>query len=572
MRGIVQRGIAGLIFTGVLATAGGLGQAEEFTTTVPDLLWQQVASVGSVECLAVLRPLEVALSNATITATQPAGRFEARWEGRATVIRRFAELPIVHLRLDARHFDELARDPEVAGLSPIRTASIQRKEGRSLIKAGDVHARGYRGHGIGIAVLDTGVDYTHSELAPGGSGGGAKTIKLFDAIDNDADPRDEEGHGTSVAGIAAGADGGVAPFATVVAVRVLNRDGEGTSAQILAGLDAVLASVRGGNPHNIRVLNLSLGGYDDDWLPGSGVCDELDPAFESAFRALTEAGVLIVAAAGNGGCSIGVSWPACLSQALAVGAVFDDEICSDPFPMPFGCQLKSLSFGKGQCMQDGCSQNTATDRIACYSDSGSKLGVWAPSHCAKTPRKGGGNEDCFGGTSAAAPYAAGAAALLAQAYPRHGVAALRKALEETGTPRPDSRNNVTRNRINVLAAFSFLATYCTPPLTPFELQLDAAGMCDDRVATLSWRSVASADRYRVQKATRPDFVGAQESLTTAPLVVVSHDQSTQATLYFRVRAERDCDSVSVWSAVVSVPYNPQCGIQVRRHLRRGTTP
>lgn len=546
----------------VLAAAHGLAGDP---AAVPLRLWQQAAGGGDVECLAVVRPAAVSsegVSAATLDSVLPL----ARWEARGSVLRRFSELPVVHLRVPGRLLDELARDPDVEGLSPLRTARALRKEGNSLMKVGDVQGKGFSGLGIGIAILDTGVDYTHPELAPGGTGTGAKTVKLFDAVDNDLDPRDGEGHGTAVAGLAAGSDRGAAPRATVVAVRVLDKNGEGSSEQILGGLDAVLASVRGGNPYNVRVLNMSLGGYDDDWPPGTGTCDSLDPAFEAAFRALTDAGVLVVVAAGNGGCSTGVAWPACLSSALAVGAVYDDEICMDPIPTPFGCLSTQISFGKGQCMRDGCSQDTKADRITCYSDSGTKLGVWAPSHCAKTPKKGGGYEDCFGGTSAAAPYTAGVAALLAQAYPGHGPAALRKALEETGKARTDSRNSITRNRVDALAAFNYLASYCAPPDPPAGFRADPAGICESRSATLSWGAVATTDVYRVQRSTTADFLIVEETVTASTSLVITHTAAAPTTVYYRVRAERGCSSHSPWSATTALPYAPQCGRTVRRHL------
>ncbi|HNX49155.1 MAG TPA: S8 family serine peptidase [Thermoanaerobaculaceae bacterium] len=534
---------------------------------VPASLWRQAAAGQEVDCLVVMRPGSApeASGQAAGSETSLLARLES---GGARVTGRFEHLPIVRLRLPGRLLDDLAKDPQVVGVSPIRVARALRKEGKALMKVGSVQARGFRGEGIGIAVLDTGVDYGHSELSPGGTGPGFKTVKLFDAIDNDQDPRDRQGHGTSVAGIAAGSEGGVAPRATVVAVRVLDKDGEGSSEQILAGVDAVLGSLQAGNPYNIRVLNMSLGGYGDDWPPGSGTCDAIDPAFAVAFDALAQAGVLTVVASGNGGCSTGVSWPACMSSVLAVGAVYDDEICMDPVPMPFGCQSTRISFGESQCMKDGCTQNTKADRITCYTDSGSKLGVWAPSHCAKAPKMGGGYEDCFGGTSAAAPYASGVAALLAEAYPRHLPAALRAALEQTGNPRLDARNNLTRNRVDALAAFDFLATYCTPPATPSGVRADPSGLCGDRTSTYSWDVVEGADRYLVQRSTAPDFTAASEVATTSSSIPLSHAAATPGTLHLRVRAERTCGSLSAWSPEVSVPYDPECGRQVRRRLSR----
>ncbi|MCU0291339.1 MAG: S8/S53 family peptidase [Thermoanaerobaculaceae bacterium] len=558
--------VAVLAMSCFLAAPGA--RADEMAI-VPPSVWSQAARSEAVECLVVLRDVEGVAAGQDEAAAGSQAAPLARWQSQgAEVARRFEHLRIVRLRVPARLLTTLATDPQVAGISPIRLARALRKEGKALMRVSGVQVKGFLGEGVGIAILDTGVDYGHPELSPGGTGPGVKTVKLFDAIDNDQDPRDKQGHGTSVAGIAAGGDGGVASRATVVAVRVLDSEGEGDSEQILAGIDAVLGSLHDGNPYNIRVLNMSLGGYGDDWQPGSGTCDDVDPAFAAAFDALTRAGVLVVVASGNGGCSNGVAWPACMSNVLAVGAVYDDEICMDPIPMPFGCQSTRISFEASQCMDDGCSQDTKTDRITCYTDSGSKLGVWAPSHCAKATRKGGGYEECFGGTSAAAPYTSGVAALLAQAYPRHLPSALRAALEQTGNPRLDARNNLTRNRVDALAAFNFLAGYCPPPATPTDVRVNPVGLCEDRTATLSWSAVANADQYRVQRAESADFAGASEEVTTSASVLVSHASTAPATIHLRVRAERTCGSLSAWSAGVSVAYSPQCGRQVRRHLTR----
>ncbi len=121
-------------------------------------------------------------------------------------------------------------------------------------------------------------------------------------------------------------------------MRVLDNRGEGTDAQVLEGLDAVLASIAAGNPHGIRVVNMSLGGYFDDVKPPDpGNCDALAPDYKAAFDLLSQAGVLVVAASGNGGCTNGIVLPACVSNALAVGAVYDAAV-------------GAVFFGRGQCL------------------------------------------------------------------------------------------------------------------------------------------------------------------------------------------------------------------------------
>lgn len=520
--------------------------------TVAASLWERAASPEPVEVLVLLR------QGTGVTAASAIG-----WRD-VELLEALPELSVAHLRLPGYRLHDLAWDPQVVAVSPVVPVRALRAEGRSLIRAGTVHNLRVTGQGVGIAVLDTGVDDSHPELAPGGTGSAVKTVRLYDAIDGDGNPQDGEGHGTAVAGIAAGKSGGVAPGAWIVAVRVLNNRGEGTSAQIAAGLDALLTSVRRGNPYNVRVVNLSLGGYSDEWRPGEGICDAQDPVMAQVFRRLEGEGVLTVAAAGNGGCTRGVAWPACLSPVMAVGAVYDDELCFDPLPLPFGCLVTTATFGEGQCMKTGCSQSTRRDRITCYSDSGEKLSVWAPSHCARTTKRGGGYEDCFGGTSAAAPYVAGAAALLAQAYPHLLPQGLRWALERTGTPRTDDRNQVTRNRIDVAAAYTWAGQNCPPMAAPRGVGVSPPSLCGEKTGVLTWVGGSNAARFRVQVASSPDFADAEEVVVSGPPVEVRPRLTVRGRLYLRVREEGSC-AASPW-ATTSVEYLPSCERAPRRRL------
>ena len=353
---------------------------------------------------------------------------------------RYSEIPVVLLRVPRAAIPALAGDPRVERVRPNGRVRALDAEGDALMRVPELRAAGVDGTGVTVAVIDTGIDYTHPELPLG-----TKTINLYDAVDHDGDAMDGYGHGTPVAGIIAGLTSGVARGAKVAAVRVLDSRGEGTDAQVLEGLDAVLASLAAGNPYAIRVVNMSLGGYFDDVKPPDpGDCDALAPDYKAAFDLLSQAGVLVVAASGNGGCTTGIVLPACVSNAIAVGAVYDAAV---------GAKY----FGRGQCLPSGCGDATpAADRIPCYSDSGDRLDVLAPSHCAQAPRRGGGYESCFGGTSGAAPYGSGVAALLFGAEPLRGPVEVKAAMRGTGTPVTDARNGVTRNRLDAPAALAAL--------------------------------------------------------------------------------------------------------------------
>jgi subtilisin family serine protease len=176
--------------------------------------------------------------------------------------------------------------------------------GVKKIGADIVHARNNFGAGVAGCILDTGMDLTHPDLNGAYAGG-------YDYVNNDADPRDDNGHGTHVAGIwAARKNGsgivGVAPDTRLFILKVLDSIGRGYWGNIIAALEWCVSN--GG-----QVANLSLGSSAD---PGSAV--------EAAFRSAYDRGLLIVAAAGNSGNSSGtgdsVLYPARYSTVIAVAA------------------------------------------------------------------------------------------------------------------------------------------------------------------------------------------------------------------------------------------------------------
>ncbi|MEU2260397.1 S8 family peptidase [Streptomyces sp. NPDC019645] len=214
------------------------------------------------------------------------------------------------------------------------------------------------GKGVTVYVVDTGIDYEHSEF-------GGRAVFGFDAVGDGRRGQDCEGHGTHVAGTAAGATYGVAPEARLVSVRVLNCEGEGAWSKIIAGLDWVAK-----NAQQPAVLNASLGGVTS-------------PSANAAAKAVFDSGVLPVVAAGNSAeDACGVS-PASAPNVLTIGATD---------------------------MED-----TETD----YSNYGRCLRLYAPGSDIRSARMGGGTTT-MNGTSMAAPHAAGVAALYKAAHPAAG--------------------------------------------------------------------------------------------------------------------------------------------------------
>ncbi|GGI12659.1 S8 family serine peptidase [Gottfriedia solisilvae] len=220
----------------------------------------------------------------------------------------------VSLQVPKNKLDELRSLPGVKAIYPDQEYHAKLDKSVPLIGAPDVWSKhdnenqAVTGKGVTVAVIDTGVDYDHPDLG-GALGSGHKVVGGYDFVNNDNDPMDDNGHGTHVAGII-GAHGnlkGVAPDASITAYKVLNQDGMGTTSDIMAAIEA---SISPDNPFPADVINMSLSG------PGDGT----DPISKAAQNAV-DAGVVVVAAAGNEGPSYGtIGAPAIAEGVLAVGA------------------------------------------------------------------------------------------------------------------------------------------------------------------------------------------------------------------------------------------------------------
>lgn len=258
---------------------------------------------------------------------------------------------------------------------------------------------GFDGTGVKVAVLDTGVDDTHGDLA-------GKVIEARNFTDS-PDTKDRFGHGTHVAATvlgtgnaSGGARKGVAPGARLLAGKVLDDGGYGTDAEVIAGMQW---AARAG----AKVINMSLGGDPTDGTD----------ALSMSLNELTaETGALFVVSAGNSGQSGGytVGSPGSAASALTVGAVARDETLA-----PFS--------SRGPRVGDFAIKPDITGPgvgIVAARAAGTSLG---------TPV-----DDLYtaaSGTSMAAPHVAGAAAILAQQHPTWTAGQLKNALASTAKPK-----------------------------------------------------------------------------------------------------------------------------------------
>lgn len=231
------------------------------------------------------------------------------------------------------------------------------------------------GKGVKVVVIDTGIDYTHPELAPNYKGG-------WNAVTMTGDPMDDQGHGTHVSGtVAAARDGvgvaGVAPNAELYGVKVLDKYGSGQYSWIVAGIEWAVEN-------KMQVINMSLGGR-------SGTA-----ALAEVMKVAHQAGIAIVCAAGND--SGAVNFPARYPEAIAVSA------------------------------------SDSSDKLAYFSSKGPELSVIAPGVSVYSTKKGGGYTS-MSGTSMASPHVAGLAALAVEAG-NNGAEAVRSALKGAATQLP----------------------------------------------------------------------------------------------------------------------------------------
>ncbi len=181
-------------------------------------------------------------------------------------------------------------------------------EGVVRIAAAPSDGLGVTGAGIGVAVVDTGLDFAHADLS-------VAPESFFSAYVG-ASAQDDNGHGTHVGGtIAALANNadvvGVAPGATLYAVKVLDASGSGYESDVIAGLEWIAANAAAVTPP-IRVVNMSLG------RPGT-IGDS--PAYRAAIQTLYERGISVAVAAGND-CNLEVSEqvPATYPEVMAVAS------------------------------------------------------------------------------------------------------------------------------------------------------------------------------------------------------------------------------------------------------------
>ena len=292
--------------------------------------------------------------------------------------------------------EKVKRDSSVAYVIEDRVVTADGRLNNQVVQPSEVVPTGVArigadslsndGAGVAVAVLDTGIDLSHPDLA-GSIIPGSGTTCIRRTTTND-----DNGHGTHVAGTIAARDNaigvvGVAPLAKLIPVKVLDSRGSGTWSSVICGIDWVTGNAI---KYNIKVVNMSLGGggTSDN---NCGLTNN-DPLHRAICRS-RDAGITYVVAAGNEGADSLNSVPAAYDDAvISVSALTD---------------LDGKSGGLG---------SSGDDTFASFSNYGSVVDIAAPGLNIFSTYKNGGYAT-MSGTSMATPHVTGAAALYLAKYP-----------------------------------------------------------------------------------------------------------------------------------------------------------
>jgi subtilisin-like proprotein convertase family protein len=306
-----------------------------------------------------------------------------------SVLRTFEHaVPGFSVSMSAADARRLSRDPSVAYVeanqrvrvqeaqSPTPSWGLDRADQRTLpLDSSFTYPN--TGAGVTAYVIDTGIRAGHQDFED-------RAVSGIDVVDDDADAADCNGHGTHVAGTLGGEDHGIAKDVSLVGVRVLDCAGDGTTADVIAGIDWVTAHHRPGEP---AVANVSLGGG-------------FSQAVNDAVSASIADGITYAVAAGNDtGVDACTRSPASTPAALTVGAT------------------------------------TGTDARAPYSNTGTCLDLFAPgSSITSAWHDTDTATSTINGTSMATPHVTGAAALYLAGSPTLSPAEVSSALLDAATP------------------------------------------------------------------------------------------------------------------------------------------
>jgi subtilisin family serine protease len=345
----------------------------------------------------------------------------------------------------------LRRDPSVAYIEQDQvmraiteqtgaTWGIDRVDQRDLPLNG-TYVYNADGTGVTAYIIDTGIRFDHVEF-------GGRAVKGFDAVTSGGTAADCNGHGTHVSGTVGGATYGIAKNVRLVAVRVLDCNGSGTTSGVIAGIDWVTADHAAGAP---AAANMSLGG---------GASTSLDNAVINSIND----GVTYGIAAGNSNADACNYSPARVGPALTVAAT------------------------------------TSTDARASFSNYGTCVDIFAPgSSITSAWYTSSTATNTISGTSMATPHVVGAAALYLQTNPTATPAQVEAALEGNATTGRVTSAGTGSPNLLLYTAFISAGPPPPPPAAPSDL---AANAVDQQRIDLTWTDNSDNESgFELQRST-----------------------------------------------------------------------
>ena len=410
-------------------------------------------------------------------------------------------IPAIACSLSQGAIDALERNPKIAHIELDGKVHIIQGEtlpwGVDRIDAEVVHSYN-KGTAVKVAIIDTGIDYTHPDLDANYKGG-------YDFVNVDADPKDDNGHGTHCAGIVAAEDNdigviGVAPEAYLYAVKVLDSTGSGYLSDVVAGIEWTV-------DNGMHVVSMSIG-TDTDYTTLHDACD-----------AAYAAGAVLVAAAGNDYLRRGraesdtVDYPARYSSVIAVGATDETNV-------------------KASWSSTGSALELAAPGVNIYST--------LPTYPVTMSADYGYNYGTASGTSMACPHVTGTVSLIMVSHPEWSNVEVRTQLQNTADDLGDSEWDYWYG-YGLVDADEAAYVDTTPPAISGVTASDVT----ETTAKISWTTDEPSDSVVNYGTTT-----ALGSTASDAMLVISHSVTltglaAQTTYYYEVQSTDAAENTSV---------------------------
>lgn len=427
--------IALILVVLLTGTAHAKEQVKNNTETLATLAVRQSVGKGVVQALGESRQVRVYIGmrgsksnsgrRAGIIGLLPGGSFK--------LMREFSNFSGFAGMADAEAVEALSRHPDVWRVDLDEGGSGNALQALPLAKLDLVKSSGLGGKGITVAVIDSGIDTNHPDLVDSlvaeqcfCTGGGC--CPNGQATQSGAgSAEDDHGHGTNVSGIISSngvvAHEGGAPDVDIVAIKVLDSNNSFCcSSDIIAALDWIIS-----DRADVNLINMSLGTNSRF----QGNCDNATSwasDYAVAINTLRASGVAVIVSSGNDGSGVDMQAPACIANAISVGAVWDSNV--------------------GSKTQLGCTDaTTSADQVTCFSNASTTTDLFAPGAPYTSSGRGGGTST-FYGTSQAAPTVTACAALLLEGIPGIQPPALEAALKSSQTLVTDATNGRSYPRLD----------------------------------------------------------------------------------------------------------------------------